>query len=236
MKYNLLSLFLVSSCVIVGQAKTPATRVQTLRPTTTTATFVRPSTDRQVYHPATGVEVSHPSTQVAVTRPQTNVQVTHPSTQAKVLQPQTTVEVSHPQTTVQVVHPQTTVSVFHPQTIENQENAATDQMQTYNSASSGGRQAGPSSQVTTSMSDFKPKQAKNFSATPVPEKAAPLGGGSNDLGNDTNQAEKDNVNKSSMLGKQKEAQNLAIDPKQTNIQGLEQKVEEKAKEAQSKKK
>ncbi len=218
----------MGSCVIAGQAKKPATQVQTLRPTTT-ATSARPSTVAQTFHPTTVTEVVHPATQVVVTRPQTSVQVTRPSTQVNVNHPQTTVEVFHPQTTVQVFHPQTTVSVFHPQTtIEEDEGGRGS------GSFSTTSKKGSSSQVTTSMSDFKPKQAKNFSA-PIPEKAAPLGGGSNDLGNDTNQAEKDNVNKSSMLGKQKEAQNLEIDPKQTKLQGLEQKVEEKAKEAQKKK-
>ena len=89
--------------------------------------------------------------------------------------------------------------------------------------------------VLKEQKKIQAKQAKNFSA-PVPEKTSALGGGSNNLGNDTNQAEKDNANKSSLLGKQKESQNLEIDPKQTKLQGLDQKVAEKAKEAQSKKK
>lgn len=219
----------MTSCVIAGQAKTPATQVPTLRPTTT-ATSTHPSTVAQVFHPTTVTEVAHPTTQVVVTRPQTSVQVAHPSTQVNVGHPQTTVEVVHPQTTVEVVHPQTSVSVFHPQTPIEEEDGG----RMSSGFSSTKTKAGFSSQATTSMSDFKPKQAKNFSA-PVPEKAAPLGGGSNDLGNDTNQAEKDNVNKSSLLGKQKQSQNLEIDPKQTKLQGVEQKVEEKAKEAQKNK-
>lgn len=232
MKYSVLILFLLSSCVLAGQAKTPATQVQTFRPTTTTPSL-RPSTDTQMYHPKTTTEAVHPTTQVNVIRPQTNVQVQHPSTQVNVIHPQTTVEVFHPQTSAQVVHPRTNVTVFHPQTPFN--DAEDMGGKTSGGFSNTKGKMGSSSQVTTSMSDFQPKQAKNFSA-PVPEKAFALGGGSNNLGNDTNQAEKDNANKSSLLGKQKEAQSLEIDPKQTKLQGLDQKVAEKAKEAQSKKK
>ncbi len=186
-----------------------------------------------MYHPKTTTEVVHPTTRVTVTRPQTNVQMLRPSTQVNVRHPQTAVEVIHPQTTVEVVNPQTNVTVFHPQTPSNDaEEMGERRSGSFNSANG---KKGTSSQVATSMSDFQAKQAKNFSA-PVPEKTSALGGGSNNLGNDTNQAEKDNANKSSLLGKQKEAQSLEIDPKQTKLQGLDQKVAEKAKEAQSKKK
>ena len=208
----------------------PTTSTEVIHPTTSVA-VVCPSTKVEVFHPATSVEVFHPTTQNEVFHPQTNVQTFHPTTQVQVAHPQTNVEVFHPQTTVEVFHPQTTVEVFHPQTLDvvnTNENAA-------GSTQKGGKM-GSSSQVATSMSDFKPMQAKNLSANSPMDKAAPMGGGSKDLGNTTNEAEKDNANKNSLLGAQKSAENIEVDPKQNKLDGLEKLLTDRAKFQEKKQK
>ena len=189
----------------------------------------RPQTATEVARPSTSVEVTHPQTRVPFVRPGTSVAVTHPVAQVQVLHPQTTVSVIHPVTTVEVTHPQTTVEVFHPQTTEFSSTSKANSS-TANAMEKGKKGvAGTSAKAPTSMSDFKPKQAKDFTAG---QKAAPMGGGDNKLGNETNVSEKDAANKSSLLGKQSN-QNIDVDPKLTNLGGLgksvEKKVEEKTK-------
>lgn len=223
MKRILLASVWCSLMVVVAQAKTPNTAVPTTRPSSKVA-VMRPQTNVSVFRSTSNVEVRHPQTQGPVFHPQTTVDVQHPTTQAVVFHPTTQVEVSHPTTTVTVVHPQTSVAVFHPQTQETQaaagEGAASDKQ-------AGGKRGSSSAQASTSMSDFKPKQAKNFTAS-APDKAAPMGGGNMDLGNTTNQAEKDSANKSSLLGAQNN-QDMQIDPKQTQLKGLEKLLTDRAK-------
>ena len=84
-------------------------------------------------------------------------------------------------------------------------------------------------------SDFKPMQAKSFTSKPADDKAAQVGGGSMDLGNTTDETEKDNATKASALGGQKTMQNIELDPKKTNIQGLEKLITDRAKEQEKKK-
>lgn len=214
MKRILMGGLLLGIGVYGVSAKTPATFVEVVHPATS-VTVVHPVTKVDTVYPATSVEVIHATTQTGVFHPQTDVEVVHPATQ---------VEVFHPQTTVTVIHPQTTVEVFHPQTSEEvngkQGGAANMAQRGENTLSS---------KIVTSMSDFKPMQAKDLSAKPSADKAAPMGGGSKDLGNNTNQAEKDNANKSSMLGMQKSAENIEVDPKQNKLDGLEKLLTDRAK-------
>ncbi len=223
MKRILLASVWCSLTVVVTQAKTPNTVVPTTRPFSKVA-VTRPQTNVSVFRPTSNEEVRHPQTQVPVIHPQTTVDVKHSSTQAVVFHPTTQAEVSHPTTTVTVVHPQTSVAVFHPQTQETQaaagEGSALDKQE-------GGKKGLSSTQATTSMSDFKPKQAKNFTAS-VPDKATPVGGENMNLGNTTNQAEKDSANKSSLLGAQNN-QDMQLDPKQTQLKGLEKLLTDRAK-------
>ena len=179
---------------------------------------------RGMVHPSTSVAVFHPQTAGEIYRSSTTVETFRPTTQTGTFHPQTEVTTFHPQTTVEVYHPQTTVTVFHPQTPQESFSQGV--------ANVGGenRNFSSSSRVQTSMSDFKPMQAKDFSAVKQPEeKAAALGGGSLNLGNEVNVAEKDNANKSSLLGAQKETQSVDIDPKKTNLDGLEKLLSDRAK-------
>lgn len=218
---NHIGLVCMGTCLLTMslQAK-PVTFVEVQRPTTF-STDSRPFTSVSSTRPSTSVEVMHPTTQTEVAHPQTNVALMRPTTQVSVFHPQTTVDVIHPQTTVEVNHPQTTVSVFHPQTIEMSGDST--------EMSGKGERAGFSSKAVTSMSDFKPMQAKDLSVKSPTEKAAQMGGGDMNLGNQTNQAEKDNVNQASSLGEQKSAQNLEVDPKQNKLGGLEKLLTDRAK-------
>lgn len=219
------SLFIGMSVVHVFAAPpSPNASVRGMvHPSTSVAVF-HPQTAGEIYRPSTTVETFRPTTQTGTFHPQTNVSVARPTTQVQTFHPQTEVATFHPQTTVEVYHPQTTVTVFHPQTPQESFSQGV--------ANVGGenRNFSSSSRVQTSMSDFKPMQAKDFSAVKQPEeKAAALGGGSLNLGNEVNVAEKDNANKSSLLGAQRETQSVDIDPKKTNLDGLEKLLSDRAK-------
>lgn len=206
MKSILIIAFLISTLSTWSAAQKPQTAVEMLRPTTT-------------------VETGRPLTQPSFIRAQTDAQVIRPQTEVNATQPMTSVDVIRPATTVKVIHPQTTVEMLHPQTpgfVAAQEDVS--------AGPKGGKSSGvTSAQAATSMSNFTPKQAKDFASA---QKAAPLGGGENKLGNETNAAEKDAANKASLLGKQSN-QNMDVNPKLSNLGGLgksvEQKVEDKKK-------
>ena len=223
MKHICVSTLLIGTLSVWSAAQKPQT----------TAGAVRPTTAAVANHPQTTVQTVRPVTQSAANYPQTNVTVNRPQMTVTAVHPSTTVEVIHPLTAVEVVHPQTTVEVIHPQTMGNmygQEGAAVNQFSANSSKPAGGGKGLASSQVPTSMSGFTPKQAKDFTS----QKAAPIGGGENKLGNETNTAEKDAANKSSALGLQSN-QNMNIEPnaKLGNLQSLgkavEKKVEDKKK-------
>lgn len=228
MKHLLLSAFLISICSVWSAAQRPQTDVETRRPGTSVSVN-RPQTLTGAVRPATTAEINHPVTQTGAVRAQTNASAQRPQTTAGAVYPVTTVAASHPETTVEVIHPQTNVEVIHPQTPEFLEvpfGASAGQK--------GGKSvAATSAQATTSMSNFTPKQAKDFTAA---QKAAPLGGGDNNLGNDTNVAEKDAANKASMLGKQNN-QNMDVDPnlKTGNLAAIGAAVEKKVEEKKKKK-
>lgn len=171
----------------------------------------KPQTTVPTLRPVTTVETSHPATQTPLDRPQTGTEFTRP---------QTVVTVIHPATTVEVLHPQTTAEVNHPQTLEISSGTEATSAGSFSSKKGGKSAALPA----TSMSDFKPKQAKDFA---VLQKAAPVGGGENKLGNDTNSAAKDAANKASLLGRQSN-QNIEVDPKKTNLNGLDKALQQKA--------
>jgi len=223
MKTHTVSVLLVMSALVVSAQARPSTSTEMRHPSTS-VTVVRPFTAVETTHAVTSVGVVKPATQVQVIHPQTQVGVNHPTTQVELLHPQTQVNVIHPQTTVEVIHPRTTVEMLRPQTLE-----VTDEGATENGSSWKG--SGFSSKTATSMSNFKPMQAKDLSAKPpTMEKATPLGGGDVKLGNDTNVTEKDNANKSSLLGAQQSAQDMDVDPKQnTKLDGLEKLLTDRAK-------
>ena len=133
--------------------------------------------------PVTQVTVSRPTTNVSVYRPATSVTVSRPTTQVSVFRPTTQTEVSRPTTQTEVSRPTTSVAASRPVTV-----LSSGAAQQSNSASESKKTATPSSQAQTSMSDYKPLQAKNFQA---PSASASLGGGAAGLGNKINQAEKD---------------------------------------------
>ncbi len=207
------TIILVGGLCVCATAKTPPTLMpgQPMHPSTT-QTVVHPTTQGIVSHPTTSLQVLHPKTQVEVTHPQTTGAVTHPDTQTAVVQPTTTLKVDHPTTQTVVTHPQTTVAVIHPQTpsFETAKTASSDGSSAKGTADSSSQSRGGS------MSDYKPPQAKSFNKPE--EKAAPLGGGSMNLGNATSdQAEKDSAAASSLLG-QNNTKNLDnVDPKQSNL-------------------
>jgi hypothetical protein len=225
MKTHTVPVLLVMSALVVSAQARPSTSTEMRHPSTS-VTVVRPFTAVETTHAVTSVGVVKPATQVQVIHPQTQVGVNHPTTQVELLHPQTQVNVIHPQTTVEVIHPRTTVEMLRPQTLE-----VTDEGATENGSSWKGGSGGFSSKTSTSMSNFKPMQAKDLSAKPpTMEKAAPLGGGNVKLGNDTNVTEKDNANKSSLLGTQQSAQDMDVDPKQnTKLDGLEKLLTDRAK-------
>lgn len=220
MKHILLSIFFVSVVAVnIVVAKTPDTHTEVFRPSTSVS-VAHPETKIGVERPTTSGETFHPTTQTTVFRARTEVQVAHPITQVAAFQPQTTVSVIRPHTEVEVFHPQTTVEVFHPQTPGEVGGQSVSYTRTMTRWQNGGNQKSVSSQITTSMNDFKPMQAKDFSSKPSADKAFEMGKGSMELGNTTNAAEKDNANKSSLLGEQKKTQDLEVDPKQTKLGGL----------------
>lgn len=137
----------------------------------------RPVTKVNVSRPTTSVSVSRPTTQVSVSRPTTAVEVSRPTTKAYVSRPSTQVSVSRPVTEVNVSRPAT-----QPAAVPAVSSAGNSQP-----AASGKKAAAAqsSSQAKTSMSNYKPPQAKDFKA------ASALGGGSAGLSNKTNQSEKD---------------------------------------------
>lgn len=211
MKRILSVLVCIAAASNLATAKTP----QTVQPT------LRRMTDAAVQRPQTPVGVQRPVTQTSVVRPATQAQVMQPQTTVQVVHPQTTAVVLHPKTTVEVVHPQTTVAVFHPQTATLEQR----QVSAHNSVQAGGKKAAvPSAKAATSMSGFTPKQAKNFDS----QKAAPIGGGDNKLGNDTDQAAKDAAAKASLLGAQNN-QNMDVDLKQNKLGGVDKLITDRAK-------
>lgn len=216
----------VSFCLLlagVSVAKTPPTRAPVLRPMTDVS-VQRPQTDVQVVRPVSS-GVQHLTTQVQVVRPQTQVEISHPQTTTQVTHPTTTVEVVHPTTQVEVVHPQTTVEVIHPQTpgvgVQEDDKAGTSGKP---DTKKGGKTV-PTVKAT-SMSDYTPKQAKDFKTA---QKAAALGGGDLKLGNSTDQAAKDAAAKASLLGSQNN-QNMDVNPKQNKVSGLDKVVTDRAKQ------
>lgn len=227
MKHILMGAVLVSFAVCSASARQPATQTEVFHPTTS-VDAVRPLTKVDIIKPVTSVQRVPSQTQVEVLRPKTGVQTFHPSTQVQVVRPQTEVVVIAPQTNVEVFHPRTTVEVFHPQTFET---TNVDKEETADAGKSGGKKVKSSLQKTTSMSDFKPMQAKDLAVNKsTTDKAQKTGGGDVNLGNDTNQTEKDNVNKSSTLGAQKGAtQNLDVDPTRSTSSGLEKLLTDRAK-------
>ena len=214
MKHILLSTILMGTLSTWSVAQKPQTTVEVLRPVSVETN--RPQTVSSAARPTTTAELNRPVTQTGAAYAQTTVQMQRP---------QTTVFTNPAATTVEVIRPATTAEVIHPQTPEFSSVNGAD-----NAAQKGGKNlAGTSARAATSMSDFKAKQAKDFTAG---QKAFPTGGGENKLGNDTNVAEKDAANKASLLSKQGN-QNMDVDPKLSNLGGLgkavEKKVEEKKK-------
>ena len=208
-----LSLFFV--CIGWAQQK-PQTQTEIVRPVTS-VTVTHPQTKAVVAHPKTGsVATTHPPTTVVVQYPVTMQAVSHPQTQAEVVPPVTTVAVVHPQTTVEVVHPTTTVLVTHPGMSEWGENSVT--------AGKGNKSA------ATSMSGFQPKQAKDLKAGS--KRAAPVGGGTLKLGNETDEASKDSAAKSSSM-RSEQSKPMTVDPtRQTaNLGSLDKHVSQAARQA-----
>ena len=222
-------LMLASMCLLssasVARPITPA-RPPVLHPATT-APVEHPQTTVQVQRPVTQGGVMHPTTPVSVNRPTTNVVVAHPQTTVAVVHPTTQEGITHPSTTVQVTHPQTTVAVTHPQTPTLEEIQAAQA-----NATTGGKTVA-ASKAPTSMSNYQPKQAKNFAPA---TKAAPVGGGSMNLGNsNADQAAKDAAAKASLLGSQNN-QNMDVNPKQNKLGGIDKLVTDRAKWKEKQKK
>jgi len=230
MKRILLSSFLISTLSLWSAAR-PQTAVEVARPQTAVEVN-RPQTLEPLQRPVTTVEINRPVTQSSAVRGQTTVQTAHPQTTVEINHPATTLEVLHPATTVEVVHPQTAVEVVHPQTVDFSAGEEPGN-RAFNAGQKVGKSGAVSSaQAATSMSNFTPKQAKDFAAL---QKAAPVGGGDNKLGNETNVAEKDAANKASLLGKQSN-QNIDVDPnaKLSNLAGLNKAVEKQVNEKKKK--
>ena len=213
-------LMLASMCLLssasVARPITPA-RPPVLHPATT-APVEHPQTTVQVQRPVTQGGVMHPTTPVSVNRPTTNVVVAHPQTTVAVVPPTTQEGITHPSTTVQVTHPQTP-------TLEEIQAAQAN-------VTTGGKTVA-ASKAPTSMSKYQPKQAKNFAPA---TKAAPVGGGSMNLGNsNADQAAKDAAAKASLLGSQNN-QNMDVNPKQNKLGGIDKLVTDRAKWKEKQKK
>lgn len=220
MKHFWWSFLGISFVCVQAVARTPQTDVEVRRPQTSVSA-VYPVSDVQTLRPATSVQMNYPATQSGAIYPATSVEMQRPQTTVSAQYPATTVGASYPQTTVEVLHPQTTVEVLHPQTLADIDLNPWPSGTQDPSAKAGGRVGGSSAQAQTSMSDYTPKQAKNFSA---PDKAAPTGGGTPNLGNTTNEAEKDAANKNSLMGSQ-DNQNIQIDPSKNKLPGFEKMLE-----------
>ena len=121
--------------------------------------------------------------QGGIVRPKTEVVVTHPTTSGTVSRPESKAVVTHPQSSE--------VVLSHPSTAEAE--AAVTQGATAAAPGAGAKGAGntiPSGKSSTSMSDFKGKQATDF-------KAAQTGKTSFDLGNGKQDSAKDSTAKNS---------------------------------------
>ena len=116
--------------------------------------------------PVTQVSVGRPTTTVTVSRPETAVRVVRPATAVRVGRPNTTVTVARPTTAVTVSRPVTPRGVYRPATvIFTSRPSSTTGASASSAASAGGKQgASSSAQAQTSMSDYKPPQAKDFNA------------------------------------------------------------------------
>ena len=225
---------LVSSLLLVFavsvRAQRPVTPEGPYRPFTSIVTE-RPQTP-STQRPQTGVVVDRPTTPSTV-RPQTTVEVNRPVT-VSAERPQTTVSAIYPQTTVEVLHPQTTVEVFHPQSPGEKSAPQTGQPRTFSPHAGGEDLASvPSSQATTSMSDFTPKPAKDFTK---PESKAPeMGGGSLALGNDTaGESSKDSIASSHLRAGQQESLQADIKDNPNALAGLEKMLTDRTKVQQKK--
>ncbi len=143
-----------------------------------------PKTEVAVFRPVTSVKISRPQTEQSVSRPQTQVRVSHPDTDITVTRPATQTTVFRPVTETNVVRYQTTINKAGSQ--------SSDDISHTGSSNNGNTTAKtlalPSAQAQTSMSDYKPPQAKEFK---TPSQASSLGGGERGLGNKINEAQKD---------------------------------------------
>ncbi len=168
-----------------------------------------------------------PQTTAGVTRPQTTVQMTRPQTTGNIFHPQSAVQTVHPQTTVAIEHPVTRVAAEHPvttaQAVHPQTTAGAIHPTTPDTASGGGATPAGGKTTATSMSNFQPKKAKDFTAGAPGGKAAPNGGAPINLGNETNESAKDSSAQSSTLRTQ-QGKPMDVNPAQSNVEGLNQKL------------
>lgn len=127
---------------------------------------VHPVTQGQVARPVTQTVVTKPTTAGQVTHPVTApVAVTHPVTQTVVTKPTTLpVAVSRPQSVVPVTKPVSSTVVTHPTTqpvsVQGEQPVAKKQISSVSAE-------GNSRNAQTSMSGFKPKEAKDFKAADI---------------------------------------------------------------------
>ena len=228
-RIGLSSLFLIISVGV--WAERPVTPAGPSRPFTSIVTE-RAQTTTSAVRPQTSATVAHPTTLQSF-RPQTTVQVNYPSTTVSASYPPTTVSAVYPQTTVEVIHPQTTVEVFHPQTPGAKNAPQLGQPRIYSQQGGGEDVAGPSTEKPTSMSDFTPKPAKDFTK---PEPKAPeFGGSSLALGNDTaGESAKDAMAASQVRSGQKESLETDLKDNTNALAGLEKMLTDRAKVQQKK--
>lgn len=204
-------------------AQRPVTPAVDARPVTSVS-VQRPQTP-VVERPQTSAQVMRPNT-AGVERPQTTARVDRPVT-AQTERPQTTQSAVYPQTTVEVLHPQTTAGVLRPQTPGEKSAPQTEQPRIFSQGQASFGQA------TTSMSDFKPKPAKDFSQA---SKAAEMVDGSLALGNDTaEQAAKDAMAASHLRSGQREnVENANLKDNAAALGGLDKMLTDRAKVQQKK--
>ncbi len=216
---------LLTFAVVPLWAQRPYTQGGAQRPVTSVSAQY-PQTSVAAQYPRTSVEVTHPST-AQTAYPHTSVSVTHPQTSVSAQYPQTTASAQYPQTTVSAQYPATEVVVLHPQT-EGVKSAP--QVQKGRVFSQQGNTV-PSSQSATTMSDFTPKVAKDFTA----EKPQ-FGGGSLQLGNDTADEAAKNALAASRMRIESQESLEKFDPKQNPnaLSGLEKMVTDRAKVEQKK--
>ena len=145
--------------------------------------------------------------------------------------PQTSVSANYPQTTVEVFHPQTALETFHPQTPVFEAEMG---KKSNGSAAQAKADAPSSAKGSTSMSDFKPKPAKDF--TQEMPKAPNMGGGSLALGNDiADQAEKDAIAANRMrTDQQKSIGEADLKEKSNALSGLDKMLTDRTKVQQKK--